>query len=120
MIPDYQQTIGFIDDDVDIVNLFTYFLREKGYDTIGFTDPLLLLDYVLHHNNQFRLVLIDYRMPRITGCELANKIADINPRINMVLITALNDIINNKLKLQVIHKPLRMHQLLQIVRKYMN
>jgi CheY-like chemotaxis protein len=78
-------------------------------DVIGFTDPLLLLDNILHHDNQFRLVLIDYKMPRITGCELANKIADINPGIKMVLITAVNDIIKNKLNLELIHKPLRLH-----------
>jgi two-component SAPR family response regulator len=58
-------------------------------------------------------------MPHITGCELANKIADINPRIKMVLITAVDDIINNKLNLELMHKPLRMHKLLHIVSRYM-
>jgi CheY-like chemotaxis protein len=118
MKSDYQQAIALVDDDEDTVNLFTYFLRENGYDVVGFTDPLLLLDYILHHDNQFRLVVIDYQMPQITGCELANKIADINPRIKMVLLTAINDIINNKLNLEVIHKPLRIHQLLRLVAKY--
>ena len=118
MKSDYQQAIALVDDDEDTVNLFTYFLRENGYDVFGFTDPLLLLDYILHHDNQFRLVVIDYQMPQITGCELANKIADINPRIKMVLLTAINDIIKNKLNLEVMHKPLRMHQLLRLVAKY--
>ena len=38
----------------------------------------------------------------------------------MVLITAVNDIIKNNLNLELIHKPLRMYQLLDIVAKYMN
>ena len=114
----HKKSIAVVDDDEDIVKLFSYFLRENGYDVIGFTNPLLLLDYVLHHDYQFRLVLIDYKMPQITGCELANKIADINPGIKMVLITAVNDIINNKLNLELIHKPLRLHQLLHTVEKY--
>jgi two-component SAPR family response regulator len=59
-------------------------------------------------------------MPQLTGCELANKITDINSRIEMVLITAVNDIVKNNLNLELISKPLRMHQLLQIVAKYMN
>lgn len=118
MKPDYQ-TIALVDDDEDVVNLFTELLRENGYDVIGFTNPLLLLDYIHHHNNHLRLVLIDYKMPQITGCELANKIKDINSRIEMVLITAANDIIKNKLNLEIIQKPLRMHQLLHIVAKYM-
>jgi FixJ family two-component response regulator len=118
MKSDYQQAIALVDDDEDTVNLFTYFLRENGYDVIGFTDPLLLLDYILQHDSHFCLILIDYQMPQITGCELANKIADINPRIKMVLLTAINDIIKNKLNLEVMHKPLRMHQLLRLVAKY--
>ena len=79
-----------------------------------------MLDSIFHYDNQFRLVLIDYKMPQITGYELANKIADINPRIKMVLLTAINDIINNKLNLELTHKPLRMYQLLHIVAKYMS
>jgi|SRR5215211_5790251 len=118
MKSDYQ-AIALVDDDEDTVNLFTYFLRKNGYDVFGFTDPILLLDYILHSDIKFRLILIDYKMPQITGCELVNKIADINPRIKMVLITAVNDIIKNKLKLQIIQKPLRMHQLVHIVAKDM-
>ena len=59
-------------------------------------------------------------MPQITGCELANKITNINSRIEMVLITAVNDIVKNNLDLELIHKPIRMHQLLDIVAKYMS
>ncbi len=80
-----------------------------------------MLDYIQHHDNQYRLVLIDYKMPQGTGCELANKITDINSRIEMVLITAAaNDIVKNNLNLELIHKPLRMYQLLHIVTKYMS
>ena len=119
MKSDYR-AIAIVDDDKDIVNLFTDLLRESGYDVYGFTNPLVLLDYIHHHNNQFRLVLIDYKMPQLTGCELANKIADINSRIEMVLITAATDIVKNNLDLELIIKPLRMHSLLQIVANYMN
>jgi hypothetical protein len=38
----------------------------------------------------------------------------------MVLITAANDIVKNNLNLELILKPLRMHQLLHIVAKYMS
>jgi FixJ family two-component response regulator len=120
MKSDYHQAIALVDDDEDIVNLFTELLKGNGYDVYGFTDPFLLLDYIHHHNNQFHLVLIDYKMPQLTGCELANKIADINSRIEMVLITAATDIVKNNQNLELILKPLRMHQLLHIVAKYMN
>ena len=50
---------------------------------------------------------------------LAKKVADVNSRIEIVLITAANDIVKNNLNLELIIKLLRMHQLLQIVAKYM-
>jgi len=105
MKSDYQ-AIALVDDEENIVNLFTELLKGNGYDVYGFTDPFLLLDYIHHHDHQFRLVLIDYKMPQLSGCELANKITDINSRIEMVLITAAaNDIIKNNLDVEVIHKP---------------
>ena len=70
-----------------------------------------MLDYIRHHDNQFRLILIDYKMPGITGCELANKIVEINPRIE--LVTAVNDIIKNRLNLELIHKSVRLSQVFQ-------
>ena len=62
MKSDYK-AIAIVDDDEDIVNLFTELLRGSGYDVYGFTKPLVLLEYIHHHNNQFRLVLIDYKLP---------------------------------------------------------
>jgi two-component SAPR family response regulator len=59
-------------------------------------------------------------MLQITGCELATKITGINIRIDMVLITSANDIVKNNLNLELIIKPIRMHQLLDIVAKYMS
>ena len=59
-------------------------------------------------------------MPQMTGCELANKITDINSRIDIVLITAANDIVKNNLDLELIRKQIRMHQLLQLVAKYIS
>lgn len=59
-------------------------------------------------------------MPLMKGCELANKIAEIDTNINMVLVTAFNNVVNNTLNLELIYKPLRISQLLQILRRYMS
>jgi two-component SAPR family response regulator len=44
-------------------------------------------------------------MPPIQGNELANKIAAINPKIKIILITAYDDIKNNDLNLEIVKKP---------------
>lgn len=66
--------ISLVDDDEDIVNLFTYLLKENGYDVIGFTNPLLLLDYIHYYNNHFVWFLSITKIPQFTDYELANKI----------------------------------------------
>ena len=59
-------------------------------------------------------------MPQMTGCELANQIYAINPKINMILITAFDDIVNNALNLEIAKKPIKLKQILELVDHYMN
>lgn len=56
----------------------------------------------------------------MTGCELAEKILEIDPRIKMILITVYNDIVNNILNLELIHKPIKINKFIQIINRYMH
>jgi DNA-binding NtrC family response regulator len=38
------KSIAVVDDEEDIVSLFTEVLQEKNYHVMGFTNPLFLLD----------------------------------------------------------------------------
>jgi len=45
---DNSQNIGAIlmlDDELDIVNIFTRALQQQGFRVIGFTEPMLALDH---------------------------------------------------------------------------
>lgn len=59
-------------------------------------------------------------MPEMKGCELVRKIAEIDPYIKMILITAYNNIVNNTLNLELIHKPIKLSHLLHIITRYMS
>ncbi len=113
-------SISIVDDEEDIVSLFTEALQENGFLVIGFTNPLFIIDYIRDHPDQIKLILIDYKMSQMTGCELANQLYAINPKIKMVLITAYSDIVNNALNLEIVKKPITINQLLEIVNRYMN
>ena len=114
------ESIAIVDDEEDIVSLFTEILQENGFLVIGFTNPLFIIDYIRDFPVQIGLILIDYKMSQMTGCELANQIYAINPKIKMILITAYDDIVNNALNLEIIKKPITLNQLLEIVKRYMN
>jgi CheY-like chemotaxis protein len=110
-------SIAIVDNEHDTVELFKDILT-NGYDVTGFTNPLLALEHIKENQEKFELILCDYKMKPIDGCDLARKIVtEINTAITIIIITAANDIGNNPLKLQVYLKPLLMNKLIDIVQK---
>jgi DNA-binding NtrC family response regulator len=113
-------SVVIVDDEEDIVSLFTEVIQHHGFLVLGFTNPLFLIDYIRDCPDQIGLILIDYRMSQMTGCELANQISAINPKIKMVLITAYDDIVNNALNLEIIKKPIMLNQIVETVKQNIN
>jgi DNA-binding NtrC family response regulator len=116
----FQHSIAVVEDEEDILTLFTEIIRENGYPVIGFTKPSSFVEYLRIHKDEIDLILIDYKLPQMTGCDLAKKIAEIDPRIKMIVITAYNDIVNNTLNLELIRKPIKINELVQIINHYMH
>jgi DNA-binding NtrC family response regulator len=79
-----------IEDDVDLLQLFTDALTNSGYNVDKFTNPLEALSVFEHDPNNYDLVLSDIRMPEINGIELIKKMKDINESINCVLMSAFD------------------------------
>ena len=107
-----------MDDEHDIVQLFKDILTIKGYDVTGFTNPLLALEYIKENQEEFDLILCDYKMNPINGCDFARKIAtEVSTTITIILLTAANSIVNNPLNLPVYFKPILMSKLIDIVKQ---
>jgi DNA-binding NtrC family response regulator len=115
----FPQSIAIVEDEEDILTLFTEIIRQNGYPVVGYSNPISFVRYLRTHRDKFVLILIDYKMPQMTGCELANQITKINPNVKMVLMTAANDILNNNLNLELIHKPIKINEFVQIISRYM-
>lgn len=112
--------IAVIDNDEDTLNLYTEFIQMNGYIVIGFENPYFLIDYISEQPEHLKFIIIDYGMPQMTGCELANQIHAINSSVKMVLITGYDRISNNKLNLEIFRKPLPIRELIDIVDRYMH
>ncbi len=101
---------------VDTTNLFTEVLRLYGYNTYGYTDPLLALDTIKDRQDEVVMIIADYSMRFMNGCELGKRIQEIDNRIKIILITAHpHQSIDNPLKFPVLHKPIRLETLKNIV-----
>ena len=111
-----------VDDEKDILTLYHECLEEWGYPAISFNNPIEALNYIDNENNisKCSLIITDYRMPQMNGCELANQIHVLNPSIQMAFITAYENIMDNALNLEVVRKPLPIRKISDMVDKYMH
>jgi CheY-like chemotaxis protein len=61
-------------DEEDIVTLFTDVVLMNSYLISEITNPLFFIGYISEYSDQIQLILIDYRMPQLSGCQLADRL----------------------------------------------
>ena len=117
------KSILVVDDELDIVNLFTELLKSRKYDVFGFTNPLKALEDYKENYDQYGMVISDIQMPKMNGFDLVKNVKMINRNISIILMSAYDDIdysqLHNLTINEVIHKPIKIMELLSIVEKYL-
>ena len=109
-----------IDDDEDILNLFSDFLKKEGYGVTSFLDPLKALEEIHRRPQRYSIIITDVRMPGISGIELIRRIRKINHDIKVIIISAFElngeDLRNIRYD-NFIEKPVHMQYLAQTIEK---
>ena len=79
-----------VDDEKDILDLFSEYLSSNGFNTISFQNPMEALNYYYQNQSNCSLVITDYKMPQMSGLELIKKIRekDIDYKIKTIVISA--------------------------------
>lgn len=117
------RSILLVDDELDIVNLFTELLKSRKYDVFGFTNPLKALEDYKENYDQYGMVISDIQMPKMNGFDLVKNVKMINRNISIILMSAYDDIdysqLHNITINEVIHKPIKIMELLSIVEKHL-
>lgn len=85
-MPERQPRILIADDDVDTRYILSGFLARRGYETITVSNGGEALS--LAARLPLDLVLVDVVMPGPSGVELAARLKDLQPQIEVILITA--------------------------------
>lgn len=80
-----------VDDEPAAIGKLEKMLKETGAVEIcgTFVDPAAALDYI--RDNQADIAFLDIEMPRISGIELADRMIDLQSRINIVFVTAYSE-----------------------------
>ncbi len=78
-----------VDDEPDAVELLREFLLGKGYEVLTASDG----EEALHKLKEERphLILLDVRMPKMSGLEVLKQIREIDHEAGVIMVTAVHD-----------------------------
>ncbi|HEY5736273.1 MAG TPA: response regulator [Nitrosopumilus sp.] len=112
------KSVIVIDDDEDTVRLFSEFLEENNIKVVGNGfDGVTAVK--LFKETRPDVVLIDLNMPNGSGFYAIKKIHDINPKANIIAVSADGSFATEekleKLKIPLIQKPFKMDQVISMI-----
>ena len=112
--------VMFVDDEDTIANFMKAALRRHGYEPFVFTDPFAALKEFEKRLDEVRILVLDVRMPGMSGVELAKRAREIKNDIPIVLCSGNADLKKMELDLDVsakISKPFSISQMINEVGK---
>jgi CheY-like chemotaxis protein len=113
------------EDEPEMLRSYRLILEDMGCEVVTTRDGQECLDAYrrtpsnTNTNRRFDLVILDYKIPRKNGVEVAKEIAAIAPSQNLLMITAYEDIIDPKQKpenMKIMGKPYDVDELIETIR----
>ena len=74
-----------VDDEENILDLLSEVLGEEGYHVDGAANGFDALQKV--KNNNFDVMLVDLRLPKMDGIELLRMVKEIKPQLSVIMMT---------------------------------
>src|SRR3990172_4974913 len=88
--PDASVTLLAIDDDSRILELISETLSRESLKIVTTTNPTRGLELIRLEHPQ--IVLLDLRMPQVSGMNLLEQIVELDPTANVILMTGHDSI----------------------------
>jgi DNA-binding response OmpR family regulator len=115
-----------VDDEKDILNVFKKGLEQAGFLVDGEVDPIRA--FVNFKPNTYDLVILDLKMPDISGVELYRKLRQIDSKFKICFVSAFvrtREIIEaNYPELKestcILEKPITIAKLVEIINSQLN
>jgi two-component system, response regulator, stage 0 sporulation protein F len=111
-----KRTILLADDDEDSRTLLSFILEEEGWDVLEACDGREALEKVLKY--QPDVLVLDNRMPELTGAEVYREIKAQGVNLGVVLATAYGEVGELAKSLSITHfvsKPFNISELLACI-----
>ena len=113
----FNKSIAIVVYDPDLLNLFSEALNMSGYHNVSsFTDPLVGYEHIKENPNKYSLLIIDDKMPNVNGLFLSTKLLEINPKLNVILLSNhFDDDLKYNYKFNILKKRVSIFKLINVV-----
>ena len=108
------------EDEPELLRFYKVLLEDKGYEVLATRDGQECLDAYKASKMKggIGLVILDHRMPKMNGLEVAMEIAATNPSQKFLMITAFAGVLELAYKpenLKIMPKPFEADELLSVI-----
>jgi DNA-binding response OmpR family regulator len=118
------------EDEPELVRFYKILLEDLGYQVVTARDGQECVDAYMKSSNSggvggredrgFDLVILDHKMPRMNGIDVANRIAAILPSQKLLMITAFGGVLEPARKpenMRIMAKPFDVDELVMTVKR---
>lgn len=121
-IPEGNERVLFVDDEIELCELYQKMLSNMGYAVTAFTDSKQALGSFRNAPDLYDIVITDQTMPKMTGYEMAKEMVRIRSDIPIIICTGYSKDLNHKVAKDLgikayCEKPLRMKDLANKIRE---
>jgi len=118
-----QKNIVIVDDDESSLTMYESFLEHSssGFKVKTFSQPDQALRFLIDHPDSYNLVVLDIRMPKMSGFRVFQGVKAANPHAKVIFLTSLDagpellDIFPDIKPNQFIRKPVNRNELIRII-----
>lgn len=85
------ETILFVEDEESVRELVSDYLKSSGYNVLEAADGLQALEMAAAFSGEIHMLVTDVVMPRLSGRELATRLAADRPHLSVLYISGYTD-----------------------------
>lgn len=86
----------FVDDEVTLLRSGADLMQESGIAATVARDPLEAIS-IMTDSDEIGIAIIDYHMPVMNGCALADRLRSMHPELKIILYSGAIDIPQNEM-----------------------
>lgn len=86
-----QGTILLVEDEEIVATMMVSGLERMGYDVLHCQNGQEALEALQAEPGHYQLIITDYKMPNMTGIDLAQKVSKLYPHIPIIMISGYSD-----------------------------